>query len=139
MSSIAAEQSLTFAPPRRGAVFALTVDSTARPYNISTLILGSVYAPAAAMQKRHEVVILMQAETNDVYFHFASATANDLDNTAAIAAGGAVAFANTYGAVLKAGNMPIRVRIDRSIDQFLIVKAASTSGILRFWAASDQD
>ncbi len=63
----------------------------------------------------------------------------DIDDTAAVAAGGALTFANTYAAVLEAGESPIKIRINRGVDRFLVVKAASTSGILRFWAASASD
>lgn len=138
MASIAEQQEAVCRPPRRGAVFALTVDSTARPYDLSTLALGASAAPSSSGSERAEVVLYMQAETNDVFFHFHSATASDLSDTAAVSAGGAVAFATTYGAVLEAGAPPIKLRIDRKLDRWLIVKAANTSGILRFWAASDQ-
>lgn len=137
--------------PRRGAVIALTVDSTCRAYDMKGLALGG-HTPGEAAKDPRSVVLWMQAETNDVYFYFAdgevaanqftneSATAttdvDDIDNTAAIAAGSALAFANTYAGVIKAGNVPLPIRINRAIDRFLVVKAASTSGILRFWAAS---
>lgn len=132
-------------PPRRGAVLALTVDSTARAYDMLTLDLAG-YTPRNAQREQSHVVLFMQAETNDVYFYFASGEAgvvattdvNNVDNTAAIAAGGSLAYANGYAAVLKAGNMPIQIRIDRGLDRFLVVKAASTSGTLRMWAASSQ-
>jgi len=136
MGSIAEAQDANITPPRRGAVLAIDVDSTARAYNISALALGG-YTPEADLDRRNEVFLYLQAETSDVFFYFHSATASDLDDTAKITAGGAVAFANTYGAVLEAGNPPLKLRIDRSLDKFLIVKAAVASGILRVWAASE--
>ncbi len=126
-------------PPRRGSVWVVTVDSTARAYDLSKVALGG-FTPEATQKKRAEVYLWLQAETNDVYFYFSSATASDLSDTAAQAATSAdLAFANTYGAILEAGNPPLKLRINRALDKFLILKAASTSGVLRMWAASDSE
>lgn len=130
-------------PPRRGAVIALTVDSTSRAYDLLTLDIGG-FTPKNAQKEQSWVTLWMQAETNDVFFYFASGEAgavvttdvDDVSDTAAVAAGGAIAYADTYAAILEAGAPPIKVRIDRGVDRFLCVKAASTSGILRFWAGS---
>lgn len=129
--------------PRRGAVIALEVDSTARAYDLKTLAFGGVTPDEAGRNPIH-VMLWMQAETNDVYFYFADGEVGTvattdvagIDNTAKVTAGSALAFANTYAPVLKAGNGPLPVRINRAVDRFLVVKAASTSGVLRFWAAS---
>lgn len=144
-------QASEYAPPRRGAVIALEVDSTCRAYDLKGLALGG-YTPKESQRDAKSVVLWLQAETNDVYFYFAegavsadpatSETAvattdvDDIDNTAKVSAGSALAFANTYAGVLKAGNGPLPVRINRGVDRFLVVKAASTAGLLRFWAAS---
>lgn len=135
MHSLSETQGGELLPPRRGAVLAFDVDSTARPYNLSSLELGGE-TPEAGDDLRKDVVLWMQAETNDVYFYFHTATANDLSDTAKITAGGAAAFATTYGAIIEAGQPPIRVRINRSVDKWLVLKAASTAGVLRVWAAS---
>jgi hypothetical protein len=140
---MSAEKSLEYAPPRRGGVIALTVDSTCRAYDMLTLAIAG-HTPANAQREQVKVTLWLQAETNDVYFYFASGEAgavvttdvDDIDNTAAVAAGGSLAYANTYAGVIKAGNGPLPITIDRSIDRFLVVKAASASGVLRFWAAS---
>jgi hypothetical protein len=129
--------------PRRGAVIALEVDSTARAYDLKALALGG-HTPTEAGTNPVHVMLFMQAETNDVYFYFAdgevgsvaTTDVDDIDNTAKVSAGSALAFANTYAPVLKAGNGPLPVRINRAVDRFLVVKAASTAGVLRFWAAS---
>lgn len=131
------------APPRRGAVIALEVDSTARAYDMIALDLGG-FTPKESQNEQSHVVLYMQAETNDVYFYFAAGAVgtgattdvDDVDNTAKVAAGAALTYANTYAAILEAGGPPIRIRIDRGQDRFLVVKAASTAGVLRFWAAS---
>lgn len=137
----ATEQISKCHPPRRGAVVALTVDSTARSYSIAGLALGA-HTPEAANGQAKEVVLWMQAETNDVFFHFRSDSASaDLSDTAKLAADGAAmtAFTATHGALLKAGLAPVQFTINRAIDKYLVVKAASTSGVLRFWAGSDAE
>jgi hypothetical protein len=135
--SEALDQAHDFVPPRRGSVWCVAVDSTARAYDLSTLTLGGFTPPANATRRNH-VVLYLQAETNDVYFYFDTATGAAIDDTAKQAAGAAtVVFANTYCAILKAGNPPMSVRIDRSLDKFLQVKTASTGGNLRLWVASE--
>lgn len=136
MYSAASDQIAQHAPPRRGAVLALAVDSNARPYDLTGLTLGDGNTDAAGKIQQY-VVLAMQAETNDVYFQFSNATYNDLDDTAKVTAGNALTFDNKYGALLKAGNSPMLLRIDRALDKFLIVKAASTAGVLRIWATSE--
>lgn len=124
-------------PPRRGAVKAITVDSTARSYNITTLPLGG-NTPDGAASTPTEVDVWFQATTNDVFIYFTetSGTSN-LDDTAAIAAGAATltAFETTHAAVIEAGESPVCFRLNRAVDKHMVVKAASTSGVLRFWAA----
>ncbi len=138
MGSRAQEQDSSVLPPRRGAVWALTVDSTARAYDLTAVAFGGSPAPEAAATRPQHVMLYLQAETNDVYFYFDSATGSSLANGTTQAAGaGAMAFADAHCAVLKAGNPPVKVRIDRSLDKYLQVKAASTSGVLRLWACSE--
>jgi hypothetical protein len=130
-------------PPRRGAVIALAVDSTARAYDLVSIALGG-YTPFEAQNDGRHVTLWLQAETADVYFYFApgevgavvTTDIDDVSDTASITAGNAIAFANTYGARLVANNGPLPIRINRAVDRFLVVKAASTAGVLRFWASS---
>lgn len=137
MGSLAEVQAASILPPRRGAVWAVAVDSTARAYDMTALSLAGATPEAAGTRPTH-VYLYLQAETNDVYFYFDSATGSALaDATKQAAAAGAVAMADAHGAVLKAGNPPLRVRIDRSLDKFIQVKAASTAGVLRMWASSE--
>lgn len=137
MASVAEEQAAHITPPRRGAVWAVAVDSTARAYDLSATPLGG-YTPEASGERRQHVDVYLQAETNDVYFYFDTATGSSLSNTASqTATAAALAFADTYCGFLKAGLAPIKVRIDRSIDKFIQVKATSTAGILRMWACSE--
>ena len=136
MASVAEEQGSGLTPPRKNAVWVVNVDSTARAYDISKLALGG-YTPEAALRKSNQVVLLMHADTVDVFFYFHSATDSALSDTAAQTATAAdAAFAATYCAVLKAGTSEV-FRIDRSLDKFLVVKAASTAGLLRVQAYSE--
>ncbi len=137
MGTRAEEKYSEVLPPRRGAVLVIATDTTARPYDLKALTIGGG-TPDGIGSKRQEVVLWMQAETNDVFFYFDSATSADLSETAAVAAGSTTTptFSTTYGALLEAGGPPIRVRIDRKIDRWLILKSA-TAGILRIWAGSE--
>ncbi len=135
--SEALDQAYDFVPPRRGTVWCVAVDATARAYDLSTLALGA-FTPAASSQRRNHVVLALQAELNDVFFYFDTATGSSLSDTAKQAAtAAAVAFADTYCIILKAGNPPIQLRIDRSLDKFIQVKTASTGGNLRMWVVSE--
>jgi len=137
MGSTAEEQNSALLPPRRGAVWSVVVDSTARAYSLGAMALGGSPAPEAAGTRAQHIDLYLQAETNDVFFFFDSAVGTGLSDTAKqTATAAAAAFDDTYCAILKAGNAPIKVRIDRSLDKFIQVKAASTSGVLRMWACS---
>ena len=122
-------------PTRKSAVLALTVDSTARAYDISGLAFGG-YTPDGTNSRNHYVNVYIQAETADIYICFDSTSTVTLDNTAKVAAGGTLAFANTYGAVIIAGTT-VKCRILRPVDKYMHVKTASTSGVLRMWASSE--
>ncbi len=137
MASVAEEQIASLTPPRRGQVWAVTVDGTARAYDLSKIALGAgAIAPEKSGQKRQCVVLYLQAETADVYFYFDSLTGNSLaDGTKQAAAAADVLMADAHCAVLKFGNPPIQVRIDRTIDKFIQVK--SSGGVLRMWACSE--
>ncbi len=62
----AQQQYFECAPPRRGAVIALTVDSTVRAYDLLTLALGG-YTPTQSQRDPAHVTLFMQAQTNDVF------------------------------------------------------------------------
>ncbi len=139
MGSTAEMQFADIAPPRRGAVWAVAVDSSARAYDMTALPLAGVTPEAAASRPQH-VFLYLQAETNDVYFYFDSVTGSALaDTTTQSASAAAVTMAAAHAAVLKAGNPPLRVRINRNVDKFIQVKAASTAGVLRMWASSGSE
>lgn len=134
MSSNAEEQSANVQPPRRGATLALTVDSTARAYSLTSLALGG-FTPDPGNKRRAEVYLTLFADGGDVYYHLADTNTVNLDDTAVIAAGGTLAFANTYAFKLPSGAAH-SFRIDRSQDTYLHVKTSAGSATLRFFASS---
>ena len=136
--AIAEHQYCELRPPRRGLILAVTVDSTARAYDLSALDLGNDGQPPVTPGDRPRFVdLFMSADTNDVYFQFAPDTSVvSLDNAGTVAAGGSPVVTNAMGALLKAASLPIYFRINRQTDRYIIVKAASTAGTLRIWAAS---
>lgn len=137
--SVAQNQAANVAPPRRGAVLALGVDTTARAYDLQPLNLGG-YTPNGANIRAEYAYLTLQAEGGDVYFYFANGAAavdvDDVDPAAIIAAGGALAYANTYAARL-VSDSSLDVRILRSQDKFLVVRATTGTPTLRFWASSE--
>lgn len=130
----ATQQADNIRPPRRGEILALGVDVTARPYDLKALALDG-YAPNESTGPAH-VYISLTAITADVYFYFAPATANDLDPTAAVAAGGTPAYANTHGWRLVA-NTEQRLRINRALDKFLVIRTAAATATLLIRASSE--
>jgi hypothetical protein len=137
MGTIAEELASGNVPPRRGAVWAVTVDSTARCYNISKANLGGG-TPEASGGRRMEVTLYLQAQTADVFFYFDSVTGTALNDATTQAATSAdLAFATAYGVYLPYGWPPMKFRIDRNIDKFITVKTATNPGILRIWACSE--
>lgn len=135
--SEATEQSDNIVPPRRGYVLALTVDSTARAYDLTKLPLGAVFRPGAP----DYVYLTLTAVTNDIYLYFdTQGVTVDLDNTAVNTAGSAftaTSMLSTMPQVLPAGTTQ-QFRINRRDDAWIHVKAASTSGTLRFNASSQR-
>lgn len=137
MGTIAEQQDANVVPPRRGKVLAFTVDSTARPYDLHALALGDA-SPEAAESQKHELFVTLAALGCTVYYQFATATHSDIDETAAIAAGGAAAFDDTFCVPLPDGARE-GARIVRSLDRFIILKAASgLTGKFYLWPSSDE-
>lgn len=138
MATVAEQQLANVTPPRRGAVLALAVDTTARAYDLKDLVLGG-YAPKEDLSRAEYVYVTLQAvgdEGDDVWFVFSTTSAADLDESTEIAAGNALVFADTFGWRLAAGTS-VRVRISRSEDRFLITKAAANTPTLLLRASSD--
>jgi hypothetical protein len=123
-------------PPRKGEVAAITLDTTARSYALAGLTIAG-HKPDAANTKTMFVYLQLHAETADCFFVLSSSNTVTLDKTAAVAAGGTLAFTNTHGARIPAGST-IGVRINRAIDTYLHVQG-SAAGILRISATSETE
>lgn len=133
MTIEATRQADNILPPRRSGIIALAIDSTARAYDLSVITMGG--STFSSTQKGQRVYLTLQADGGAVYFHLSSASATTLSDTATIAAGGTIAYANTYGAKIESGGS-MDIRIDRLDDRYLVVKTASGTATLRFWASS---
>lgn len=132
MSYFAEEQAANFTPPRKSNIYAITLDTTARAYNIASLAANGIVPDE---DRRFEVYVTIQAETADLFLYFHTATDSALDRTAAVAAGSATAaYVATHAAMIPAGQER-SYRIDRSIDKFLIVQG-SAAGICRLFFSS---
>lgn len=130
MGTIAEEHVADATPPRRSAVLAITLDATARAYDLSALDFGGF---ATSGGRRNQVFITIFADGADIFFYFAADNTVTLDTTA-IAAGGAVAYSNVHAAKIASGQS-LRMRISRDADKFLHVKG-SGAGTMRIWASS---
>lgn len=130
----ASQQSAQYMPPRAGQVLAITTSATARSYDISKLAMGG-YSPSGVAHPQ-EVDLYMQAESNDIWFYFATASDTNISVSGADADGASpLTFGASYAIRLVKDALPIRVRIRRGTDKFLTVRGAA-GGILRMWAAS---
>lgn len=131
--SAAVRQTANRVPPRETLVLAQTVDATARALDLSGLAWESG-GPTFSSEVR-TVYLTMHAETAAVYFVFSSDSSVTITDTAAVAAGGTVAFSNTY-AFRIAANDTQDFRIVLPVDRYLHVKTASGTAILRIYASS---
>lgn len=134
MSTPAQEISARITPPRKGSVFAITLDATARAYDITGLDIGG-FTPSQDADKRSEVMLTIQAMAADCYFYFHSATDTAMDKTAAVAASAATAAYVATHCFVVPQNQERTYTIDRSIDKFLVVQG-SGAGIVRISATS---
>ena len=122
-------------PPRRGKVIAITLDNTAREYDLNNLELGG-YAPTYHPGTSKKVCLRFEAIGAAVYLYFAPETNGvTLSAAALIAAGGALVPATTMPGIIPSGQYR-DYEIDRSIDRFLTY-AGSGAGSLRIHAVSE--
>lgn len=136
MGTFVEEQQNNIQAPRRGECIALSVDVTARPYDLGAIDLGG-FIPEADSKRRHEVFVTLRAVTADVWFHFSDGTSAALDPAAAIAVGGTIASAAAHGWTITAGTEQ-RFRIDRSRDTFLVCRTAAGTATLLMRPSSNQ-
>lgn len=120
-------------PPRRGNGAALTVDTTARVYDLRALAFnGQAYK---ANVDEALFLDLQNDGTNPIYYYFSSSNTVDLNEATVTAAGGTLALANAVPKVLRAAQ-DAPVEIERDIDQFLIVKSTGGTSTLRIFPSS---
>lgn len=137
----ATQQSDGIEPPRRGKIWVQTIDATARPYQISLMPFGGK-AIVNAAQVDH-IYLTLLAETNDVFYFFDSATGSSLSDTATNNAGTAVSATTMSASAAMAcrlvAGVPVNVRIERSLDQWIQLKTASGAATVRIWASSQPE
>jgi len=120
-------------PARRGNGAALTVDGTARAYDLRTLAWNG----QSFFQNVDEALFLdLQNDgANPIYFYFSPTNTVDLNEATVTAAGGTLALANAVPKVLRSAQ-DAPVELERDIDLFLIVKATGGTSTLRIFPSS---
>lgn len=122
-------------PARKGLNYVITLDTTARVYDLRTMLFGRLQAPGTNTTNADRVMIRLKARTADLYYHFDSTNTVTLDKTAALAAGGTlIEGTTTYGDWLAAGTWE-DVTISRDVDMYLHVQG-SAAGYLHMRASS---
>ena len=111
-------------PARRSEILRITLSTTARVYDMRSMVFGRLYAPDPAVVCSDRVMLRIQAQTADLYYYFAPDNTAALDKSTAIADAGAMTVATTYGDLVPAGTF-IDVTIDRSIDKYLHVQGSA--------------
>lgn len=123
-----------YTPPRRGACFALGVDVTARPYDLTQVDFGGFVV--GEKKTRQRCFLELTALTADVWIYFDTATSNDLNPAAVLAPGSALTYVTTQGMRIAAGTT-VRWRIDRQQDKFMIAMTLAGTATLLFRASSE--
>lgn len=116
-------------PPRRSLILPITLDATARAYDLRSMLFGRLIAPDPAAVNGDKVMLRIRTFSADLYYYFAPDNTVTLDKTQAISAGGAIAVANTYGDHLAAGTWE-DVTIDRSVDQYIHVQGSGAGTLI---------
>lgn len=129
MSGYAADLADYVLPARKSAVLVITLDTTARAYDLRSLALGSILTPDPSAVNPMKVYLRLLALSANCHYHFDSTSSVTLDRTATIAAGGAIANATTYGDVLVA-SAPEHVVIERDKDMYIHVQGAGAGTLI---------
>lgn len=133
MSSQVGLQAENIVPPRRGYCAAVTVDSTARSYLLTSIAFGKAYNESNASDAIY--LTLQNVGSVGIYFHFHDSTDADLNDATVVAAGGTLAFSAAAGMFIGPNSM-VDVRIVRATDKYLVLKTSSSSATLRLYASS---
>jgi hypothetical protein len=127
--SEAGSQAENVTPAVKGEVVVITTDTTSRRYDLQTINIGN-----RREVNKGTLYLKMTAETADCFYYFSSDDAGTVDGTAAMSAGGAVAFtANAADRLVK--DVPEHVRIEFPSHRYLCIRGAA-AGILRIRASS---
>jgi hypothetical protein len=123
-------------PPRRGAVYAITLDNTAREYDLDASAFGGIAQTGHAGQESH-VCLRFESVGTITYLYFSDVhdATPDLNDATVIAAGGALAFDTEMCGIIPSGQYR-DFWIDRNRDRYLTIKGAA-AGTLRVWAVSE--
>jgi len=125
-------QSDWVAPPLNGAVMALAVDATSREYDLSVIALGVDFG----QKPNADFYVDIDADGNNVYYTFSAASGKTVDDTAAIAAAGAVVFTANAAKIIWA-NTTKPLYYNRSLHRYMQVKcAAGKTATLRLHVSS---
>lgn len=116
-------------PPRRGLIIRITLDTTARAYDLRSMLFGRSVAPDPAVPNGDKVMIRIRAITADVHYYFAEDNTVTLDSSAVIAAGGAMTLLGTFCDTIPAGAFE-DVTINRDIDKYLHIKGSAAGTVV---------
>ena len=122
-------------PPRRGKVIAMTLDVTAREYDLNAVEFGGLLQSTRAGQENH-VCLRFEAIGTNLWLYFCDTSqAVDLDPAILIAAGGAVAFDVKAPGLVPSGQYR-DYWIDRRFDRYLTFRGAA-AGSVRIHAVTE--
>lgn len=120
-------------PARKGQGVAVTVDTTARAYDLTVLPWNTiVYLPSRQVDL---FLDLRNEGTNPIYYYFAPNSTVTLNEATVVAAGGTLALDATVPNLIPAGQM-ISVRCSRTEDPFIHVKSTGGTSTLRIFPSS---
>lgn len=131
MSNTQAEgQAANIQPPKVGEMLVITLDATSRRYD-----LGGVAWGGKAVDRAGDIFMSLYG---DVAFYFATndTNAGTVDETAALAAGGAVSAFTTNAAWQVPAGVEVSFRFNRARHRYLVIKG-SAAGKVRIYASSD--
>lgn len=136
MQEEAARQFYNLRPPRRGQCLAVTVDVTARPYDLGAILLAACPLRPGADGANDTIDLTIQNDgANTLYFVTSPATANDLALTADAVGTAPLTLAVAHGAVLPAGQST-RLRFNRQADRWIQLLAGAATTVCRIYPSS---
>lgn len=118
---------------RRGQGVAVTVDTTARAYDLTVLSWNGQGWKAYADEALY--LDLQNDGANPIYFYFSPTNTVDLVDSTIQAAGSTLALVNAVPKILRAAQ-DAPVELERDIDKFLIVKSTTGTTVLRIFPSS---